>query len=285
MAAGTVGLLTGKQPRPGPSSPDLPPLSHAEAKRVLARMREVVGNRDVVLIGGQAVSLWVAQLEDRLTDTTAELVASKDIDFQGDSAAFQRATELLDGEGRVPRFDELPPMSGVAIFRDNDGWARHLDFLPQPYGLKRDEVVAHAIEVTTTGPDGDELSFHVMHPLHVLESRICNASLPSKRTDLAWRQLRAAIECARAFHVALLDLATEDELEAMIRRVLKYNERIFRMAAKEIQVGSWVVAQEIDIFRAAVTADERLPRMFTERRLPQMRAILMDATSRSRHVD
>jgi len=93
-------------------------------------MREVVQSREVVLIGGQAVSLWVAQLEDRLGGLTPELVASKDIDFQGDSRAFMRAAELLDGEGRVPRFDEHPPMSGVAIFRDSEGWARHLDFLP-----------------------------------------------------------------------------------------------------------------------------------------------------------
>ncbi len=234
-------------------------------------MREVVSNRDVVLIGGQAVSLWVAQLEDRLAGTTAELIASKDIDFQGDSNAFKRATELLDGEGRVPHFNELPPMSGVAIFRDDDGWARHLDFLPQPYGLERDEVVAHAIEITTTGPDGAEVTFHVMHPLHVLESRICNASLPSKQTDLAWRQLRAAIECARAFHVALLDLAAEEDLEATIRRALNYNEHVFRLATNNRQGRNEIAAQGVEVFDA-VLIDDRLPRLFLERRLPQMKA-------------
>lgn len=235
-------------------------------------MREVVGNRDVVLIGGQAVSLWVAQLEDRLGKSTPELIASKDIDFQGDSNAFKRATELLDGEGRVPRFDELPPMSGVAVFHDSDGWARHLDFLPQPYGLEREQVTAHAIEVTTTDRDGDEVSFHVMHPLHVLESRICNASLPAKQTDLAWRQLRAAIECARAFHAALLDLA-EHEVDATVRSVLNYNERVFHLATDSDQSRREIVAQGIEIFDA-VLIDDRLPRLFLERRLPQMRAAL-----------
>lgn len=243
-------------------------------------MREVVGNRDVVLIGGQAVSLWVAQLEDRLGGSTPELVASKDIDFQGDSNAFKRATELLDGEGRVPRFGEVPPMSGVAVFRDSDGWARHLDFLPQPYGLEREQVVAHAIEVTTTGPDGAEVSFHVMHPLHVLESRICNASLPSKQTDLAWRQLRAAIACARTFHVALLDLAADEDLRATIRRILDYNESVFRLATSNRQARNEIAAQGIDIFGAAVTDDERLPQLFYERRLPQMLAALSEPGGR-----
>jgi len=51
-----------------------------------------------------------------------------------------------------------------------------------------------------------------MHPFHVLESRVCNVSLPSKQGDLSWQQLRAAIECARAFHLALLDLAGDEEL-------------------------------------------------------------------------
>lgn len=45
------------------------------------------------------MSLWVTQLEDRLGESTAELVASKDIDFQDDSTAFKRATALFDGEG------------------------------------------------------------------------------------------------------------------------------------------------------------------------------------------
>lgn len=238
-------------------------------------MREVVGKPDVVLIGGQAVSLWAAQLEDRLGESTAESVASKDIDFQGDSNAFNHATELLDGEGRVPRFDELPPMSGVAVFHDSDGRARHLDFLPQPYGLKREQVVAHAIEVRTTGPDGEDIVFHVMHPLHVLESRICNASLPSKQTDLAWRQLRAAIECARAFHLALLDLAADDELDATVRSVLNYNERVFRLATRSTRSVRDIVAQGIEVFDA-VLVDERLPRLFLERRLPQMRAAVAE---------
>lgn len=69
-----------------------------------------------------------------------------------------------------------------------------------------------------------------MHPFHVLESRICNASLSPKQADFAWRQLRVAIESARAFHVVLLDLATEDELGDTIRRILNYNERVFALA-------------------------------------------------------
>lgn len=245
-------------------------------------MGEVVSSPEVVLIGGQAVSLWVAQLEERLGGTTPELVASKDIDFQGDSRAFERATELLGGEGRVPRFDELPPMSGVAVFRDSDGWARHLDFLPRPYGLESDQVVAHAVEVSTTTPDGEGVSFYVMHPFHVLQSRVCNAGLPSKRSDLSWHQLRAAIDCARAFHIALLDLATDDELEATIRRVLNYNERVFRLATKNRQARHEVADHGIEVFDAAVLEDPRLPRLFMDRRLPQMRAALAEIRRRDR---
>ena len=45
-----------------------PPLSLDEAQRIIARLEEVVRERRVVLIGGQAVSIWIGQLQNRLTD-------------------------------------------------------------------------------------------------------------------------------------------------------------------------------------------------------------------------
>jgi hypothetical protein len=45
-----------------------PPLSLDEAQRIIARLEEVVRKQRVVLIGGQAVSIWIGQLHNRLTD-------------------------------------------------------------------------------------------------------------------------------------------------------------------------------------------------------------------------
>jgi hypothetical protein len=62
-----------------------------------------------------------------------------------------------------------------------------------------------------------------------MESRVHNSVLSNKQTDLAWRQLRASILCARAFSQLLLD----ERGEAAVRDVLKLNERIFRFAQED----------------------------------------------------
>lgn len=104
------------------------PLSLAEAERIIARLEEVVSERRVVLIGGQAVATWTAHLQNRLTDgLVAAHVVSGDIDFlgnaddvaQGDRCArlaFDRGIEVfnavLDDE-RLPekfRTVRLPQM-------------------------------------------------------------------------------------------------------------------------------------------------------------------------------
>lgn len=60
---------------------ELPPLSLDEAARIIARLEEVVTRHEIVLIGGQAVALWGAQLMDYLP-TQDDPVTSRDVDFQ-----------------------------------------------------------------------------------------------------------------------------------------------------------------------------------------------------------
>jgi hypothetical protein len=97
-----------------------------------------------------------------------------------------------------------------------------------------------------------------------LESRVHNSALANEQTDLAWRQLRASILCARAFSQLLLD----ERSEAAVRDVLKLNERIFRFA-QEDRSSKLAADRGIEVFDA-VLDDERLPEKFRTVRLPQM---------------
>lgn len=63
------------------SEAELPPLKIDETERIIARLEQVVRDRRVVLVGGQAVAIWAAKLEDRIADTLVDAVASRDIDF------------------------------------------------------------------------------------------------------------------------------------------------------------------------------------------------------------
>jgi hypothetical protein len=104
----------------------------------------------------------------------------------------------------------------------------------------------------------------VMHPERCMESRVHNSALTSKQTELAWRQLRASILCARAFSELLLD----ERGAAGVRDVLNLNERIFRFAQTD-RCGCLARDMGIEVFDALLD-DERLPEKFRAIRLPQM---------------
>jgi hypothetical protein len=77
-------------------SHDIPPLSHAEATRILTAISEV----HAVLIGGQAVSFWARLLDDPGLHMADKLLTSKDIDFEGDADQAQVCAQLLGGHAR-----------------------------------------------------------------------------------------------------------------------------------------------------------------------------------------
>lgn len=132
------------------------------------------------------------------------------------------------------------------------------------YGMNSDDIRRTAIEAELL-VDGDrQVHVWVMHPGRCMESRVHNSVLSNKQTDLAWRQLRTSILCARAFSQLLLD----ERGEAAIRDVLNLNERIFRFV-QEDRCTRLALDRNIEAFDA-VLDDERLPEKFRTVRLPQM---------------
>lgn len=242
------------------------PLDLREVQRILGRIESVVGERRVVLVGGQAVAVWFGQLRSRLSgDIATAQVVSRDLDLLGVAADARLAAELLGGRIRLARWEDRTPLAGVAIFADEQGQERRLDVMRSVYGMRSDDVRDTAIGVDVLLDDGREVRVWVMHPERCMESRVHNSSLPNKQTDLAWLQLRASILCARAFSELLLDEGDG----ASVRDVLNLNERIFQFAQTDRCV-RLAVDRGIEVFDA-VLDDERLPENFRAIRLVQMR--------------
>lgn len=96
------------------------PLSLEEAERIIALLDDVVREPSVVLIGGQAVAIWTAYLQSRLTDElVAAHVVSGDIDFLGDDA--RRAAKMLGGRVKLAKWKDRTTLEGVATFLDSEG--------------------------------------------------------------------------------------------------------------------------------------------------------------------
>lgn len=97
------------------SEDELPPLKIDETERIIARLEQVVRDRRVVLVGGQAVAIWASKLEHRIADTLVEAVASRDIDLLGNSSDLRQSGELLGARVRVAKWEDRTPLTGVAI--------------------------------------------------------------------------------------------------------------------------------------------------------------------------
>jgi hypothetical protein len=99
-----------------------PPLSDAEVVRILRILAPLAADRAVVLVGGQAVSVWARRLGVEVGGgPVADTLASKDVDFEGGVDAVRRAAALLGGSPRIPTLDEHTPNSGVVILGTASG--------------------------------------------------------------------------------------------------------------------------------------------------------------------
>jgi hypothetical protein len=249
-------------------------LSYLDIRPILAKVGDL--DRNLVLVGGQAVNFWASYYGRRLPEmATGAPFTSKDIDFCGDQHTVQTCAERLQGKARLATFDDATPNSGTIVFVDAAGITRTLDVVSAPFGLNAEEVHSTALPVQILDDAGviTGVTFYVMHPVLSMESRVHNVVglSASYDTEQGRKQLQASILCAREF---LRDVLTGAmDAEEPVRSVLKLNERIFRFALRDRD------AKELYRLRGtdpsdAITDDERLPEAFRTKRLPQMRAEL-----------
>jgi hypothetical protein len=142
-----------------------PPLALAEVERVLRALAPLSSDRSIVLVGGQAVAFWASVLESRgVPAPAADLLTSKDVDFEGNARAARRAAELLGGVARIPSMDEHTPNTGLVLFNDSEGIDREIDFIGEPLGLRHRDVRDTAVLLTLDSADQNDVPLWLMHP-------------------------------------------------------------------------------------------------------------------------
>jgi hypothetical protein len=244
-------------------------LAYVDVRPVLAKVADL--ERELVLVGGQAVNFWASYYEARVPELASEApFTSKDIDFCGDQRAVRVCAERLGGTPRVATFDDATPNTGTVVFVDGAGVTRTLDIVSAPYGLDAAEVHATALPVEILDDAGASsgVRFYVMHPVLCMESRVHNVvGLPGYYdTDQGRKQLRASILFAREFLRDVLNGAMDAEDPS--HAVMKLDERIFRFATRDRHAKELYRAKGIDP-AAALIVDPRLSDEFRTRRYPQ----------------
>ena len=195
---------------------------------------------------------------------------SKDIDVLGDQRLAQEcAVRLTEARVHLPNIDDhATPNAAKIIFHDH-GVALEIDVMRDTLGVRPEEIREMAIPVElrdrqTGAPTGT--SFHVMHPVHCMESRVYKVLVLNQNTTHATKQLRASVLCAREFIQALLGTGR-------IRDALRLQERIFRFVMADHHGQRISAAVGIDPFDAVVRS-EALPEAFRSKRYPQMQSAL-----------
>lgn len=164
---------------------------------IVARLLAAAGD-DLVLIGGQSLSVWMDRYGVLMPDELA--FVSRDVDFLAKSvkasAAVRRLAQTLGGHTVFPstRGAAFTSLVGQAVKELPDETVYNVDVLHKMWGADG-SVLDRAIVV-----DDPPRRFRVLHPLDVLKSRLDNLhGLAEKQTELGKAQLVAAIEVGRAF--------------------------------------------------------------------------------------
>jgi hypothetical protein len=160
-------------PRTQPRLPeDETPLDAATLDAFLGSM-----GSDMVLVGGQALAFWMDRY--RVTSEAAAVVTS-DGDALGDLARARRMAAHLHAALHTPRADALTSLvAQLRIPTGRDGKVRNIDVLHTLFtvsGVRKSHEFTRAVwrdSVEVEWKPGHRI--RVMHPLHVLESRVQNA--------------------------------------------------------------------------------------------------------------
>ncbi|MCW7538243.1 hypothetical protein OOT46_10330 [Aquabacterium sp. A7-Y] len=186
---------------------------------------------DDILIGGQALAFWVQRYG--LSVPAKFPAISNDVDFLTSSpagrervAAFARA---IRGATYFPSERALTALVGQAYVDLSEDEVINVDVLFQVFGIDAEAVRERAVRVQMSGMD-----FLVMHPLHVLRSRLLNLyKLPEKQDDKGVMQVRMAIDVAREFLRQELRLSKNADLETGRSPIQAYVSEIERLAIED----------------------------------------------------
>lgn len=235
---------------------------------VLRRLLLAAGD-DLVLIGGQALAFWMGYYSVSLAEHLPAV--SRDADFLALSAddreAVYRMAGALAGKELIPEAHELTALVGQAIRKVDAESYLNVDIVFQVYGNTAERVRAFALQV-----EHEDAVFRVMHPMHVLQSRLDNLyGLSEKRNRVGELQLMAAIGVARR---AQTDLAERTKAEGATQRspTLAFVKFIAALARRD--AGRKVASRHGLHVADAIEPGLVTEATFVEHQLPRLRAMM-----------
>ena len=179
---------------------------------------------DMVLVGGQALAFWM----DRYGVTSAAAAISNDGDALGNLERARQMATHLRAALLTPDADALTSLvAQIRIPTGSAGKVRNIDVLHLLFtvsGLRKSREFTQAVwrdSVEIEWKPGHRI--RVMHPLHVLESRVQNAVglLESKGSHVVTQAIWAVDVAREAIRRVLRQRGERERLGSLIRQVHK----------------------------------------------------------------
>ncbi len=239
-------------------------LTDADKRRVL----EAVAGTDAVLVGGQAISVWVDYYgHGRIPElaTLAQVFVSRDMDFAGGREEALHCAAELAGELNEPApeavFEAAPINAAIVTFVGERGDRHRVDFLANVFGVHDvRELVERAVPLET-----DLGTVRIVDPVTQVVTRIANLVHLRRGQAAALTQAQLAVWIAREWIVDVMQLYGH-------RSALRVVERLFRHASTANATAA-AVEYGVEVFDG-IQPLEGLPASFIERRYPQMKELV-----------
>lgn len=227
---------------------------------------------DTVLVGGQALAVWIDWYDIDMSKSLLVAAVSQDADLLGGIPALDSILKAVNNSKQVYRNTgkEVTALVGEICIPVSPHEVVMVDVIHRLAGMDAGKVRALAVRVQI----GNN-SIKVMHPLHVLESRINNLFLlKSKRTDEGYEQARLALEVAGAHILDQVRQSSrpEGDGERAARMSMRAVEHVVKIATSS--AGRFAAKDERIDFLSALKVDEFDNEAFRTLRWPQIRQLL-----------
>lgn len=181
----------------------LPP--HLTEEEVL-RLLDIVEKFDPVVIGGQAVNLWVQRYRARDPDFLGgRPFTSKDLDFYRNREAAEQLADELGGRVLLPEPDDATPNAAMVV-GTLGGRPIEVDFMATVLGVEASNVTGRQVMLEARSPQTDRpIRILLLHPLDCVRSRLANVNTLHRYDEHSVAQAVAALEVLQRFLVELLD--------------------------------------------------------------------------------
>lgn len=180
-----------------------------------------------ILVGGQAINLWAAILDVDI----ASPFLTRDIDFIGSQvdAIAADAKILRDHTLILATMDDSSINSAtIEVTFPAENKSIVIDYLIRIHGVDRKDIDNSVIEM-----DVGTVVIRVIHPFHLMRSKISNLSIRQKQDSAGIAQAEASIAIFRAFLLEYMmqPEATSRSILNMIRKVIHFAKGSFAVDA------------------------------------------------------